>query len=226
MLYSYALKTAGELYGVSKYIEKAQNIKREIIKQAYNGEFFYDHAKRENGRLVVKSQITETCQYYAIFFEIVQGQEFNGFIQKMFNEFGVNKGVRQGVSPSNAFIGNFLRLECLSRYGFKNKVYNESLNAFLYMAKRTGTLWENVTPSASCNHGFASYAANLLIRACTGYLGFNVEKGVVQFENDFYFKDNLFVKIPFNNGSITVEITKGERKITSKEYKVEYKIIL
>ena len=30
------------------------------------------------------------------------------------------------------------------------------------MAALTGTLWENMTAVASCNHGFASYAACLL----------------------------------------------------------------
>ena len=222
MLYSYALKTAGELYGISEYLTKAENIKREIIKQAFNGEFFYDHAKRENGVLVVKPQITETCQYYAIFFEIAKGDGFNGFIQKMFNEFGVDKGTHQGVSPSNAFIGNFLRLECLSRYGLNERVYSECISAFLYMANRTGTLWENVTPSASCNHGFASYAANLLVRACTGFVGFNVREKKLLFRMDFCCKDNLLVKMPLQSGSVTVEVVCGERKITCNEYQIEY----
>ena len=36
---------------------------------------------------------------------------------------------------------------------------------FHYMARKTGTLWENVTDHASCNHGFASYAAVLILEA-------------------------------------------------------------
>lgn len=33
------------------------------------------------------------------------------------------------------------------------------------MAERTGTLWENTTDYASCSHGFASYAAALILDA-------------------------------------------------------------
>lgn len=39
---------------------------------------------------------------------------------------------------------------------------------FQYMADRTGTLWENDTICASCCHGFASYAAVLLVRSVLG----------------------------------------------------------
>ena len=33
---------------------------------------------------------------------------------------------------------------------------------YLGMAEKTGTLWEFDSPTASCNHGFASYIALLL----------------------------------------------------------------
>jgi alpha-L-rhamnosidase len=36
------------------------------------------------------------------------------------------------------------------------------------MAERTGTLWENMTPHASCNHGFASHVAHVLYRDALG----------------------------------------------------------
>ena len=39
---------------------------------------------------------------------------------------------------------------------------------FLPMAEKTGTLWENMTPTASCNHGFASHVLVWLDRA--GYV--------------------------------------------------------
>ncbi len=61
------------------------------------------------------------------------------------------------VHPANAFIGNVLRLELLSRYGLCQQLLDESLAYQLYMADRTGTLWENDGAYASCNHGFASH---------------------------------------------------------------------
>ncbi len=50
-----------------------------------------------------------------------------------------------------------LRLELLSRYGLCQQLLDESLAYQLYMAERTGTLWENDGAYASCNHGFASH---------------------------------------------------------------------
>ena len=63
------------------------------------------------------------------------------------------------VYPSNAIVGNYLRLEILLRYGFKVQVLQECRDFFLEMANLTGTLWEHSKLSASLNHGFASMAA-------------------------------------------------------------------
>jgi alpha-L-rhamnosidase len=43
------------------------------------------------------------------------------------------------------------------RAGEKEKLEQNIRGYFDYMALRTGTLWENDTPHASCNHGFASH---------------------------------------------------------------------
>ncbi len=42
---------------------------------------------------------------------------------------------------------------------------------FLYMADRTGTLWEHTDPRASCCHGFASIAVEYLYRDVLGFKG-------------------------------------------------------
>ncbi len=63
----------------------------------------------------------------------------------------------KNVYPSNAFIGNYLRLELLYRYGEYEKLTENIKGYFSKMAEFTGTLWENDTPNASCNHGFASH---------------------------------------------------------------------
>ncbi|MGM0529101.1 MAG: hypothetical protein ACQERS_11890 [Bacteroidota bacterium] len=36
------------------------------------------------------------------------------------------------------------------------------------MADKTGTLWENISPTASCNHGFASHVVNVFYRDVLG----------------------------------------------------------
>ena len=61
------------------------------------------------------------------------------------------------IAFTNAFIGNYLRIELLYRTGLYDEVIANIHKYFLPMAKKTGTLWENESPTGSCNHGFASY---------------------------------------------------------------------
>ena len=63
------------------------------------------------------------------------------------------------IAYSNAFIGNYLRLELLWKAGLREKTIENIRGYFGFMADRTGTLWENDAPHASCNHGFASHTA-------------------------------------------------------------------
>ena len=63
---------------------------------------------------------------------------------------------------------NVLRLELLSRAGRTRQLIDESRAYLLYMADRTGTLWENVDERASLNHGFASHVVNSLYRDVLG----------------------------------------------------------
>ena len=63
------------------------------------------------------------------------------------------------VYPSNAIVGNYLRLEILLMYGHTDRVLEECKDFFLGMATTTGTLWENSMLHKSLNHGFASVAA-------------------------------------------------------------------
>ena len=61
-----------------------------------------------------------------------------------------------------------LRLELLSRYGRCRQMLNEAMDYWLYMAESTGTLWENLLTTASCNHGFASHVCHALYRDVLG----------------------------------------------------------
>lgn len=171
MLYAGALDVAGRLYGKPAFLLRAQRIRETIRRQAFDGTFFVDHALRKDARLEVQPDRTETCQYYAFFFDVASPASHPALWMTLVEQFGPQRketGAFPDVHPSNAFIGNVLRLEILSRYGRCQQVLNEMKGYYLYMARQTGTLWENITPRASCNHGFASHVANLLYRDVLG----------------------------------------------------------
>ena len=87
---------------------------------------------------------------------------------RLCTEFGPDrqqKGLYPEIYPSNAFIGNYLRLELLSRAGRHKQILQETTGYFKKMADLTGTLWEHDNYYASCCHGFASYINVLMVRA-------------------------------------------------------------
>ena len=61
---------------------------------------------------------------------------------------------------------------CGSSY---DRILLEITDYFKNMVKETGTLWEHDSPKASCNHGFASVVAHLILKCISGYKG--VENG-------------------------------------------------
>ncbi len=172
MLYSAALKKAGELYHNDNWLKKAELIKQTILKQSFNGDFFVDNAIRdENGNLKVTANTTEVCQYYAFFFNIATPETHPELWEKLTTDFGPNRNDKvtwPDVFVANAFIGNYLRMNILSRYGLQPQLLNEIQDYFYGMAQQTGTLWENMKSSASCNHGFASYLGHVLYRDILG----------------------------------------------------------
>ena len=171
MLYSAALESAANLYGNKGWKKKSDHIRSQIQQQSFNGEFFIDNAIREDGILKVTDQITEVCQYYAFFFHIATPDTYPELWKKLITEFGPHRNVTTTyphVAISNAFIGNYLRMDILSRYGLQSQLISEIEEYFFYMAERTGTLWENVHSQASCNHGFASYIGHVLYRDILG----------------------------------------------------------
>lgn len=158
MVYYAMLKSISRIYNDALADEKAEKIKKTIIQQSFNGVFFRD----DN---VDESHITEVCQYYAFYMGIANREEFSELWNILLDEFGPisePKDSHSYVFPANVFIGHYLRMELLLKYGYKAQLLKEIENGFLYMAETTGTLWEKLAPSASCNHGFASYIAYLL----------------------------------------------------------------
>ena len=171
MLYSAALDAAGRIYSETKLNSEATRLRQTIHRQSFNGEFFVDNALRQNGKLVLTTNRTETCQYYAFYFNVASPDTHSELWDKLVTEFGPHrkeKGLYPEIHPSNALNGNFLRMELLSRYGRNRQLLSELKDYFLYMADRTGTLWENIDVRASCNHGFASHIAHILFRDILG----------------------------------------------------------
>ena len=172
MLYSAALESAAHLYGNDLWKKKAEKIRKTILKQSYNGTFFVDNAVRDaRGKLQVTRNTSEVCQYYAFFFGIATPESHPELWNRLIHEFGPlrnDKVTYPDVFRANAFVGNYLRLDILSRYGLQKQLLGEVKDYFYYMAERTGTLWENTSSHASCNHGFASYIGHLLYRDVLG----------------------------------------------------------
>ena len=172
MLYAGALEAAAELYRREDWREKANAMREVIRKQAYDGEFFVDHAvRKEDGLLEVLKDKSEVCQYFAFFFKTASPETFPELWSILLDKFGPNRAKEKGypeVCKANSFVGNVLRMELLSRAERVDQILEESVAYNEYMADRTGTLWENVGANASCNHGFASHVAHVFYRDVLG----------------------------------------------------------
>ncbi len=172
MLYATTLQKAADLYKNKNWDEKAKQIKQTILQQSFNGTFFVDNAvRKEDGKLQVTGNTTEVCQYYAFFFNIATPETHPDLWKKLTTEFGPNRDDKvtyPDVFQANAFIGNYLRMDILSRYRLQSQLLSEIQDYFYNMARQTGTLWENMQAHASCNHGFASYLGHVLYRDVLG----------------------------------------------------------
>ena len=122
--------------------------------------FFCDNANRVDGKLILSGERTEACQYYAFFCDVATPKTDEWLWKTLVEDFGYDRaqtGKYKEIYPANAFIGNYLRLDLLCRYGYFDELYDNIKGYFTYMADKTGTLWENIGDYASCNHGFASH---------------------------------------------------------------------
>lgn len=171
MLYSAALRAAAQTFNNVAWADKAERIRQTVIRQSYNGNFFIDNANRINGKLTLTQNMTEVCQYYAFYFNIATPESHPELWKRLVNEFGPNRDdklVYPDVFRAAAFMGNYMRMDLLSRYGLQNQMLLEIQDYFFYMADKTGTLWEHASNQASCNHGFASYIGHVLYRDILG----------------------------------------------------------
>ena len=171
MLYCAALEVAGDMYNRGDFCEQAARLKKVILDQAFDGEFFVDNSVREDGRLTPTRNRTEVCQYYAFYFGIASAAKQPELWRRLITEFGPlgkQRDLYPDLHPANTFPGYYLRLEILSRAGLRTQIVDEMKQLFLPMAELTGTLWEHKDPRASCSHGFASHVVHILYRDVLG----------------------------------------------------------
>lgn len=183
--YYASLLAAAKVYGIKGLQEKAEKVKDYLLKNAYVDGFFVDNLIRnEKGDIIPTENYTETCQYYMFFFKCADKHTHKELFDKMLNEYGksdssVSGGnpVKKQLTPSNMIYGVYMRLELLMREQKRVELLNECVRYFYDMTQKTGTLWENNTASASCDHGFASYVSRFIIYALFGFDVLYPEKG-------------------------------------------------
>ncbi len=172
MLYAGMLDAAARLYGRTEWAVQAGRVRQAIREQAYDGQFFVDHAVYVDGKLEVRPDKSEVCQYYGFYFGIADSTAHAELWRRLRDEFGPLR--REGdcrysdIPVTNQFIGNMLRLECLSSAGETDRIREEWPALFGSMVERTGTLWELDRPIASCDHGFVSHVVRVAYRDFLG----------------------------------------------------------
>ena len=183
--YYASLLAAAKVYGIKGLKEKAEKVKDYLLKNAYVDGFFVDNLIRnEKGDIIPTENYTETCQYYMFFFQCADKHTHKELFDKMLNEYGKSDSsasggnpVKKQLTPSNMIYGVYMRLELLMREQKRVELLNECVRYFYDMTQKTGTLWENNTASASCDHGFASYVSRFIIYALFGFDVLYPEKG-------------------------------------------------
>ncbi len=163
MLYCKFKRAIGNLYSMPELEKEADRLAEKIREKSFTGKWFCDNSVYgEDGVARLSGLCTESCQYYAFFSGVATKELYPKLWKTLVEEFGPDRKVNNKYPEiffANAFIGNYLRLELLYREGLYDKVIENIRGYFDYMAKKTGTLWENVGDYASCNHGFASHVA-------------------------------------------------------------------
>src|SRR5690606_23336979 len=176
MMFAKVLDAAGNLYQNPEWNNRAAKIKKIILDQSFDGQFFHDHATRQNNQLTVQSPTTEACQYYAFYFDIVSPESHPGLWQIIRDGLGPKRYADGHVDAypdvylSNTFMGEYMRMELLCRYGFVAQFIEENTANLMKQVELTGTLWEQQyrTLNTSCSHGFATHVAYLFQRAIAG----------------------------------------------------------
>lgn len=165
MLYAGLLDAVSEVYARPELAEKADIIRKKAIEMSFDGEVFADNAvKMADGTYETQKNVSEACQYYTLLFGNISLDEprYARLMEHVRNGFAdFEKGDRE-FCGINAFIGRYLRMSVLSRFGLDEVIVKDIERFFGNMCDRTGTLWEYKEAVGSLDHGFASYVATVL----------------------------------------------------------------
>ena len=216
MQYAGMLDAVARMYNDPSLHERAESMRETIRKQAFDGRFFIDNAKRqEDGSLQITNNHTETCQYYAFFFGTATPETYPELWQKLTTEFGPIRNIEDkypDVPKANALFGNYLRMELLSQNGLGAQMMKEAVDFYLPMAEATGTLWENMTYSDSCNHGFAAHLAHVFYRDAAGLYNVDRVGKTLTLRLRDTGLDSCHAVLPVGEGDITLDWTLSDGK--------------
>lgn len=217
MLYAAALAAVGRIYDLPQRIQQAEAIRKVIRAQSYDGEFFVDNAMRTAGQLIPTHNRTETCQYYALYFETASFESYPKLWETLHTTFGparLSSKAFPEIAPSNAFMGNIMRLELLSRAGLTDQLVSEAKAYFLYMAELTGTFWENMSNEASMNHAFGSHIIVHLYRDVLGIHRLDTVDKAVHLRFNPSTLEMCEGRIPTPDGFVTMRWTRTPETLT------------
>ena len=160
-LYAGVLEAAGRVFGLPLR-EKADRIRKEVLRRSFDGQVFVDHAAQVGDTLVNFDHVSEAGQYYAALFGGFDLNEPRFMALKDAILDGFSQPPLPDFCPVNAFIGLYLRMAVLEKWGGR-ELLRENIKAFFGgMSRHTGTLWEYKEAHKSMDHGFASYVATLM----------------------------------------------------------------
>ena len=213
MMYYKMLNAINKIWNTQKLTRKCERIKKNILKQSYNGEFFEDNRVRVNNKLKSLNHISEACQYHAFFSGIATKETHQNLYNALLNVFTPERNkitTYPNIDKANIITGVVMRETMLIENGEVEKALKEIVNVYEMMADKTMTLWEHVNSRASCNHGIGAYAGCIIIAALTGFMGFYQD--VPQFIDKYVGIDCEFF-FPWKNGGAKVVVKKGKREV-------------
>lgn len=169
MMYCYFMQILGEMYEDIELSRKAVKLKEKIIEKSFNGKYFEERAVYgEDGIAKNTDDVSETCQYYAIWTGVcdINDEKYKDLkyhITKTFGALGTHD-FYVPYEPANFMNGVYLRIDILLKMNEKELLLNEIEKYFGHMAELTGTIWEHTTESNSLNHGFASWLGEVIYK--------------------------------------------------------------
>ena len=228
MLYARVLEVIGTLYHDTMLCGKAKMIKDLIVAHAFNGTLFCDGAIWNGAEYVNMPEVSEACQYYAVFCGVAdeRDEKFHRFFEYFYDILGYERKKKQEypeIAYSNLFIGMTVRFECLLKKGRYEQLLDEIKAYYGHMAEQTNTLWEHDSTLASLNHGLSSVAGVLIVKALTGIIDINEADRIITVDHQASKTVKYQISVGLNQGSISVGYDGSERNMkVSGPYTLQY----